>query len=124
MVDTVDSLLNNAVDFYVQVVDYCQISTSQIPTLVSARIRQIKPESGDVQQMSSDSGDTMPDSGYIAGSRPERRRSGHLAGILAGILDGSGQNGRTPGIWLDPAVLAESPANWPETGQDGRLPVN
>jgi hypothetical protein len=85
--------------------------------------------------MSSDSGDTMPDSGYIAGSRPERRRSGHLvgildgsgcsgrissrlAGILAGILDGSGQNGRTPGIWLDPAVLA---GNWPGRPASGQL---
>jgi hypothetical protein len=49
MVDAVlDSLLNNAVNFYVQAVDYCQISTNQIPTPVDAGIRQIKPESGDV----------------------------------------------------------------------------
>jgi hypothetical protein len=48
MVDAVDSLLNNAVDFYVQAVDYCWISTSQIPTPIDAGIRQIKPESGDV----------------------------------------------------------------------------
>jgi len=100
MVDAVDSLLNNAVDFYVQAVDYCRISTSQIPTPVDVGIRQIKLESGDVQQMSPDSGDTMPDSGktgrsgrisgYNAGSRPECQRSGHLAGIL----DGSGHSGR------------------------------
>jgi hypothetical protein len=51
---------------------------------------------------------------------PERRITGHLARIL----DGSGQNGRTPGIWPDPAVLVESSATWPENGQDGRLPVN
>jgi hypothetical protein len=57
MVDAVDSLLNNSVDFYVQAVDYCRISTSQIPTSVGAGIRQIKPESGNVQQMSLDSGD-------------------------------------------------------------------
>jgi len=58
MVDAVDSLLNNAVDLYIQAVDYCRILTSQIPTPVDAGIRQIKPESGDVRQMSSDSGDT------------------------------------------------------------------
>jgi hypothetical protein len=29
MVDAVDSFLNNAVDIYVQAIDYCQISTSQ-----------------------------------------------------------------------------------------------
>jgi hypothetical protein len=48
MVDVVDSLLNNAVDFYVQAVDYCRISTSQIPTPVNVGIQQNKPESGDV----------------------------------------------------------------------------
>jgi hypothetical protein len=35
-----------------------------------------------------------------------------------------GQNGRTPGIWPDSAVLAESRASWPEIGQDGRFQVN
>jgi hypothetical protein len=63
MVDAVDYFLNNAVDLYVQAVDYCRISTSQIPTPVGVGIRQIKPESGDVRQMSPDSGDIMPDSG-------------------------------------------------------------
>jgi len=38
MVDAVDSFLNNAVDLYVQAVDYCRISTSQIPTPVGAGI--------------------------------------------------------------------------------------
>jgi hypothetical protein len=38
MVDAVDSLLNNAVDLYVQSVHYRQIPTSQIPTLVNAEI--------------------------------------------------------------------------------------
>jgi hypothetical protein len=47
MVDVVDSLLNNAVDFYVQAVDYCRISTSQILSLVGAEIRQIKSESNE-----------------------------------------------------------------------------
>jgi hypothetical protein len=56
MVDAVDSLLNNAVDLYVQAVDYYRISTSQILTPVGVRIRQIRPESGDVQQMSPVSG--------------------------------------------------------------------
>jgi hypothetical protein len=63
MVDAVDSFLNNAFDLYVQVVDYCRISTSQISTPVGAGIRQIKPESGDVRQMWPDSEDIMPDSG-------------------------------------------------------------
>jgi hypothetical protein len=43
MVDAVESHLNNAVDLYVQTVDYCRI-----PTPVSAGIRQIMPESGDI----------------------------------------------------------------------------
>jgi hypothetical protein len=105
MVDAVNSLLNNAVDFYVQAVDYCRISTSKIPTPVGAGIRQIKLESGNFQQMSPDSEDTMPDSGQtgrnLAGAAespaipPDPGRSGrissHLAGILAGET-GSGQN--------------------------------
>jgi hypothetical protein len=130
MVDAVNSLLNNAVDFYVQAIDYCRISTSQIPTPVGARIRQIKLESGDIQQMS-------PDSGRSCWIRPERRRSGILAGILdgsgrsglissrlAGIMAGeagSGQNAGSPaiwpGYWMDPAVLAG-----PGFGQNGRTP--
>jgi hypothetical protein len=107
MVDAADSFLNNAVDLCVQAVDYYRISTSQIPTPVGARIQQIKPEFGDVWQMSADSGDTMPDSGQTGRRgriRPECRITG--------------QNGRTPGIWLN--LL---PAG-PETGQDGRFPVN
>jgi hypothetical protein len=63
MVDTVDSLLNNAVNLYIQAVHYRRISTSQIPTLVDVEIRQIMPESGDVQQPSPDSGGTVPDAG-------------------------------------------------------------
>lgn len=50
MVDGIDSFLNNAVDLYIQAVEYCRISTSQIPTLVGVGIRQIKPESGEIQQ--------------------------------------------------------------------------
>jgi hypothetical protein len=76
--------------------------------------------------MSLDSGDIMPDSGQTG--RNLARTTGSPAispdpdpdlAVLAGILAeevGSGQNGRTPGIWPDPAVLAESPASWPETG--------
>jgi hypothetical protein len=74
MVYAVDSFLNNAVDLYIQAVEYCRISTSQILTPVGAGIRQTYPVSED----------TVPD---------------------------SGQNGRTPDIWPDPAVLAESPAS-------------
>jgi hypothetical protein len=40
MVDAVDYFLNNAVDLYVQAVDYCRISTSQILTPVGAGIRR------------------------------------------------------------------------------------
>jgi hypothetical protein len=47
MVDAVDSFLNIAVDLYIQAVEYCQISTSQISTLVSGGIQQIRPESGE-----------------------------------------------------------------------------
>lgn len=46
MVDAVDSFLNNAVDLYIQAVEYCRISISQIPTPVNAEIRQIRAESG------------------------------------------------------------------------------
>jgi len=84
MVDAVDFFLNNAVDLYVQAVDYCRISTSQIPTPVGAGILQIKPESKDVRQMSQDSGDIMPDSGQTG-------RNGRISGYLAGSRPGSGQ---------------------------------
>lgn len=88
MIDAVDFFLNNAVDLYVQAVDYCRISTSQIPTPVGAGIRQIKPESGDVRQMLPDSGDILSDSGQNGRTpdiwpnlRPGRPVSGQLAGI-------------------------------------------
>jgi hypothetical protein len=55
MVDAVDSLLNNAIDLYVQAVRYRRISTSHILILVGAEIKQIMPKSGDVWQPSSDS---------------------------------------------------------------------
>jgi hypothetical protein len=100
MVDTVDSFLNNAVGLYVQAVDYCRISTSQIPTLVDAGIRQIKSESGDVRQMSPDSGDTN--------ARFQPDWPGHLAGILDGF-------GRLAGIL---AEAAGSPAIWPDPVPD------
>jgi hypothetical protein len=45
MVDAVDSLLNNAVDLYVQAVDYHRIPTSQIPTPIIAGFRLDWPES-------------------------------------------------------------------------------
>jgi hypothetical protein len=94
MVDAVDSLLNNVVDFYVQAVDYCRISTSQIPTPVGAEIRQIKPKSGDVQQMSPDSGDTMSDSGQ-SGSPAISSDPGQNTGSLA----------IWPGSWTEPEFV-------------------
>jgi hypothetical protein len=39
------------------------------------------------------------------------------------IRPGSGQNGRTPGIWPDPAVLAESPARTAGFRSTGRDPA-
>jgi hypothetical protein len=57
MVDAVDSLLNNAVDLYVQAVDY-----RQTPTRVRAEIRQIMLESGDIRQPSPNFDNTVPDS--------------------------------------------------------------
>jgi hypothetical protein len=60
MVDAVDSLLNNAVDLYVQAIDY-----RQIPTPVGAGIRRSMPKSGDIRQLSPDSGGIVPDSGQI-----------------------------------------------------------
>jgi hypothetical protein len=95
MVDAVDSFLNNAVDLYVQAVDYCRISTSQIPTPVGVGIQQIKSESSNVWQMSPDSGDIMPE-------RLDLRLSRRITGHLAGVLDGSGRF--VPGIrrkWPD-----------------------
>jgi hypothetical protein len=77
MIDAVDSLLNNAVDLYVQAVDYRHISTSQISISVGARIRQIMPEFGDIRQPSPDSSSTLPDSGQTG------RISGYLAGSPA-----------------------------------------
>jgi hypothetical protein len=38
MADAVDSFLNDAIDLYVQVVNYRQISTSEIPVPVGAEI--------------------------------------------------------------------------------------
>jgi len=79
MVDAIDSLLNNAVDLYVQAVNYRRISTSQILT-------RSMPESGDVWQMS-------PDSGYLASPTeilPEWQDPGQLAGLWPGRL-ASGQ---------------------------------
>jgi hypothetical protein len=87
MIDAVGSLLNNAVDLYVQAVDYCRILTSQISTPVGAGIRQ----------------------------------------RLADVAGFRGYHSRFRPDWLerpDLAVLAESPARWLETGQDGRLLVN
>jgi hypothetical protein len=40
MIDAVDSFLNNAVDIYIQAVEYCQLSTSQIPTPFGAGTRR------------------------------------------------------------------------------------
>jgi hypothetical protein len=62
MVDAVDSLLNNAVDLYVQAIHYRRILKSQIPTLVGAEIQQIMPESGDFRQSSPDFVSIVPNS--------------------------------------------------------------
>jgi hypothetical protein len=99
----------DAVDLYVQALDYRRIPTSQIPTPVGAEIRQIMPESGDVRQPSLDSSGTVLDSGQLAGATG------------------------SPAIWPDLAVLAETRA-WirpfcagfrqrlPESSTNGLIP--
>jgi hypothetical protein len=78
MIDTVNSLLNNAVDLYVQAVEY-----RRIPTLVGAGIRQIMPESSDIWQPSPNFGGTVPDFGQTVW-----------------ILDGAaGSSAIWPGYW-------------------------
>jgi hypothetical protein len=116
MVDAVDYFLNNTVDLYIQAVEYCRISTSQIPTPVGAGIRQIRPESG------------------------RHRRILEIPCQIPAILAGAaGSSAIWPGYRRDSAVLAESPAgirlfwpnlrpgssqnggistSWPETGRD------
>jgi hypothetical protein len=94
MTDVVDSLLNDAVDLYVQVVDYRRIPTNQIPALVGAGIWKIMPESGYRHQIPT-----------------------VLCHILARLAESlaigprSSQNGRIPTSWLG-------------FRQDGGLPVN
>jgi hypothetical protein len=87
MLDAIDSLLNNAVDFYVQVVDYRRISTSQILTPVGAGIRQPSP----------DFGDTVLDSGQSGWNLSGATGSPAIWPDLVGILDGSGRSGRISG---------------------------
>jgi hypothetical protein len=55
------------------------------------------PESGEIRQTSPDYRDTVPD------------------------FDRSGQ---TPGIWPDPAILAESPASPAGSSQNGGIPAS
>jgi hypothetical protein len=99
MIDAVESLLNNAVDFYVQAVDYCRISTSQILTPVGAGIRQIRSEFGDVRQISSDSGDTCQIPAKLAGIWPELPDPAVLAKSLAGNWPGRLASGQLARFW-------------------------
>jgi hypothetical protein len=122
MIDAIDSFLNNAVDLYVQAVDYCRISTSQIQTPIGAGIRQIKPESGDVRHMSPDSGDVMPDSGQTgripAQIRPESRdtgRRGRIRLFWPNLRPTNRKLARTAGFrstGRDLAVLCRIPATF------------
>jgi hypothetical protein len=87
MVDAVDSLLNNAVDLYVQAVDYHRIPTSQISTPVGAEIRRHPATVAGFQQ-------------YCARFQPhwaESSWSGRISDYLVGILDRSGRSGRISG---------------------------
>jgi hypothetical protein len=100
MVDVVNSFLNNAVDLYVQAVNYCQISTSQIPTPVGAGIRRCPVD--------------------VAGFRGYHESGRYLAGAArssAVSLDpartpDNQPSGRDPGWiqpeWPDPRHLARS----------------
>jgi len=45
MADIINPLLNNAVNLYVQAIDYRRIPTSQIPALVGAGIQSLLLES-------------------------------------------------------------------------------
>jgi hypothetical protein len=102
MVDAVDSFLNNAVDLYIQAVEYCRISTSQIPTPIGVGIRQIRPESGEIWQTLPGSGDTMPDSGQTGQNLAKAARS--------------------PAIWPDPSPnRARWPDHWPSSRDPGRI---
>lgn len=95
MLYAVDSFLNNAVDLYIQAVEYCRISTSQIPTN-QAGIRQTSPDSGDTVPDFGQTGQSGrvpdPDPAWIWTERPGPR---HLAG--SGRSGGiSGQSGQDP----------------------------
>jgi hypothetical protein len=92
MVDAVDSLLNNAVDLYVQAVGYRQIPTSQVSRTVGAGIRQIMPESDDIRQPS-------PDLWLSGRILPERQDPGQLSTVLYRIS----------------AKIAGIPHKWPDS---------
>jgi len=109
MVDAVDSFLKNAVDLYIQAIKYCRISTSQIPTPVGPGIRQIRRESGKSGRHRRIPEIPCQIPARLAGISP--KRPGSWTDQDTGrIRPGSGQNGRTPSIWPDSTVLAESPA--------------
>jgi hypothetical protein len=112
MVYAVDSFLNNAVDLYIQAVEYCWISTSQISTPVGAGIRQMRLESGRHRRIleipCQIQARLAGAAGSPVGSRPERLDPRQF---WRNLRPGSSQN---DGI----------PASWPEIGQDGRFPVN
>jgi hypothetical protein len=120
MVDAIDFLLNNAVDLYVQAVDY-----HRIPVPVGARIRQIMLESGDVRQPSPDSSRTVPDFGQTG--RNLAGAASYLAGSSRDLARTAESPAFWPGSWMDSAVLAEyltSPAGilpeWQDPGQLAR----
>jgi hypothetical protein len=94
MVDVVDSLLNNAVDLYVQAVDY-----RRIPTTIAgfrryrARFRPIWPETHRSGRISSYLAE------ILAGSGLDLARTAESPASLTGILPEPQDPGQLAGIW-------------------------
>jgi hypothetical protein len=107
MANAIKLLLNDAVNLYVQAVDYLRILKSQIPAPIDVRIWKIMPES--------------LTSGYCC------QISTVLCQILArlaGILDGSDRSSRIQSFWLGSSQNNRITASWPGSSKDRWLPVN
>jgi hypothetical protein len=113
VVDTVDSLLNNAVDLYVQAVDYRRIPTSQTPTPVGVEsdklcwnpatfgnCRRIPAIQCQISARAARSPAIW--SGYWPEPRPSGREPGRIRQFCAGFRQRSqesGTNGLIPGTF-------------------------
>jgi hypothetical protein len=114
MVNAVNSLLNNAADLYVLAVNYRRIPTSQIST-------RLVPESGDVRQMSRDSGSTGQIPANLARNWPERPDVRLSSRDTSRILPGSGQNGWISGHLVGILAIPAGSAHFvSDSGKDCR----